>query len=385
MQAFDIYSIKQRWKYFLFLASVIIGAGSLFYTGKLVDQLSAEERKKIELWAEATKLMGISDTSQNHEQYLDFLLKVTMGNTTIPVILTDQNFDTLASRNFVKVRNAKYLQRQLNNMRESGTFIEIDFGGDQKNYLFYRESVILKRLSIYPYVQLSVIIAFIIVSYLAFSASRKAEQNKVWVGLSRETAHQLGTPTSSLMAWVELLREKEISPAIIDELDKDVKRLEMITERFSNIGSQPVLIASDLNDIIGNVVQYMKTRIPTTVSLHFKKTASIQAPINPNLFGWVIENLIKNALDAISNNGIIEVLLTTEKGKAFIDVKDNGKGIPRADFKNVFKPGFTTKSRGWGLGLSLARRIVEQYHKGKIMVLQSELGKGTTFRIILNN
>ena len=186
------------------------------------------------------------------------------------------------------------------------------------------------------------------------------------------------------MAWVELLREKNISPSIIDELDKDVKRLEMITERFSKIGSQPVLIPSDLNEIIDAVIQYMKTRIPSTVSLHFKEGGLLKAPINPNLFGWVIENLIKNALDAISNKGIIEVVLTNERGKVNIDIKDNGKGIPRADFKNVFKPGFTTKSRGWGLGLSLARRIIEEYHRGKIMVYQSELGKGTTFRISLN-
>lgn len=383
MSDFDIYSVKQRWKFYLFLASVIIGTGSLFYTGKLVDQLSAEERKKVEIWAEATRL--IADASQE-QQDLNFLLKVIETNTTIPVILTDQDSNIIFHRNLnpAKAKKEKYLVNKLEEMKLSNSVIEIKLEGKQRNYLYYEESIILKRLSIYPYVQLSVIIVFIFVSYLAFSASRKAEQNKVWVGLSRETAHQLGTPTSSLIAWVELLREKNVDPAIIDELDKDVQRLGMITERFSNIGSQPVLISVDLNELIENVIQYMKSRIPSTVSLRFKKIDTMVVPVNTNLFSWVFENLIKNALDAISNKGIIEVIITSEKNKIHIDIKDNGKGIPRADFRNVFKPGFTTKSRGWGLGLSLVRRIVEQYHNGKILVLQSEVGKGTTFRISLN-
>ena len=376
----DIYTVKSRWKIFLFLASLLIGSGSLWYTGRLVDNLSREEKRKVELWAEANRLIASENQGGTD---LNFLLKVVENNTTIPVILTDDKYNILYSRNFdsVEIKKASYLQHQLEELRNSSEPIQIKLGNDKKNYLYYKESLLLRKLSIYPYVQLTVILIFIVVSYLAFSASRKAEQNKVWVGLSRETAHQLGTPISSLMAWIELLKDKNEDNEVISELDKDIQRLHLITERFSKIGSKPVLVNLDVNLIISQVVEYMQKRIPGTVTLKFVAGDPVNVPVNSHLFSWVIENLIKNSLDAVSNIGLIEISVSEGNSHVFIDVKDSGKGILRKNVKRVFKPGFTTKSRGWGLGLSLVRRIVEEYHRGKISVLQTEVNKGTTFRI----
>lgn len=382
MKDFNLYQVKQKWKLFLLMASVLIGSGSLWYTNCLVKELSLEERKKIELWADATKL--IATTSQDPD-LLNFLLRVTELNTTIPVILTDSTYQVIYHRNlrFGSKDSLEFLTNELNHLKATTQSIEIALNGLGKNYLFYDESYTLKQLAIYPYIQLSVILVFVIVSYFAFSASRKAEQNKVWVGLSRETAHQLGTPTSSLMAWLELLKDKYKDSDIIPELEHDVNRLQIITERFSHIGSQPVLAIKDINDVLKGPVEYMKNRIPSSVSLALHCEGSISVRVNVNLFNWVIENLIKNALDAIGTSGTIEVSVFKEAAFVYIDVKDNGKGIPRKDFTRVFKPGFTTKSRGWGLGLSLVKRIVNNYHHGQIFVLQSELRKGTTFRIVL--
>lgn len=382
MKSLNLYQVKQKWKWILFFASVLIGSGSLWYTNRLVKELSLEERKKIELWADATKL--IATTSQDQD-LLNFLLRVTEFNTTIPVILTDSTYQVIFHRNlhFGNKDSLVFLSSERDHLMATTKPIEISLDGQGKNYLFYDESYTLKQLAIYPYVQLSVILIFIVVSYFAFSASRKAEQNKVWVGLSRETAHQLGTPTSSLMAWLELLKEKNEYNEIISELEHDVNRLQIITERFSHIGSQPVLNVIDICVVLKGPVEYMKNRIPTSVSLSFRCITSSSVMVNVNLFNWVIENLIKNALDAVGAHGSIEISTFAEAEYVYIDVKDNGKGIPRRDFKRVFKPGFTTKSRGWGLGLSLAKRIIRNYHHGRIFVLQSELQKGTTFRIVL--
>ncbi|HEX2936620.1 MAG TPA: HAMP domain-containing sensor histidine kinase [Bacteroidales bacterium] len=382
MKSLNLYQVKQKWKWILFFASVLIGSGSLWYTNRLVKELSLEERKKIELWADATKL--IATTSQDQD-LLNFLLRVTEFNTTIPVILTDSKYHVIFHRNlhFANKDSLVFLSSERDHLMATTKPIEIGLDGQGKNYLFYDESYTLKQLAIYPYVQLSVILIFIVVSYFAFSASRKAEQNKVWVGLSRETAHQLGTPTSSLMAWLELLKEKNEYNEIIFELEHDVNRLQIITERFSHIGSQPVLNVIDICVVLKAPVEYMKNRIPTSVSLSFRCITSSSVKVNVNLFNWVIENLIKNALDAVGAHGSIEISTFAEAEYVYIDVKDNGKGIPRRDFKRVFKPGFTTKSRGWGLGLSLAKRIIRNYHHGRIFVLQSELQKGTTFRIVL--
>lgn len=383
MPSKNIYSVKQRWKLILLLASVCIGAGSLWYTNKLVDDLANEEKKRMHLWAEATQ--RIFESSNDHGE-LTFLLQVIANNTTIPTILTDENYVIIAHRNIdsVKAKKPEYLVKILQKMKGENPPFEIILGGEKKNFCFYSESLILKRLTIYPYIQLFVILIFVIVSYFAFSSSRKAEQNKVWVGLSRETAHQLGTPTSSLLAWVELLKEKEDISDITNELEKDVKRLELITERFSNIGSQPQLIPTNVYLVIENVLDYMQRRVPETMKLQLIDKTELYIPLNANLFAWVIENIVKNAIDASGSTGIIQIKAVKDKQGICIDIKDNGKGIPRKDIKRVFKPGFTTKSRGWGLGLSLVRRIVEEYHNGKIFVVQSEVGKGTIFRILLS-
>jgi signal transduction histidine kinase len=268
-------------------------------------------------------------------------------------------------------------------MIEKGKRITIHVGPYNKNYVYYKESVILSQLRIYPYIQLGIIMLFILVAYVAFSTSRKAEQNQVWVGLTKETAHQLGTPTSSLMALTEILKEKEIDPTIIEELNNDIKRLSTITERFSKVGSKPVLAEENIGQLIEEVVKYLKSRIPASIKVQTIIEENLTAPVSSTLFAWVIENLCKNAVDAIVENGTITVEARQAKNKIIIDISDTGKGIPKSKFKTIFKPGYTTKLRGWGLGLSLAKRIIENYHKGKIFVLDSEIDKGTTFRVIL--
>jgi signal transduction histidine kinase len=382
MPVIDIYTSKERWKLLLFVIAVSIGFGSLWYTNNLVNRLSIEERKKVELWADATRLTE----SSNENTDLTFLFKVIENNNTVPVILTDKDNKILSYRNFDSIRVTKpgYLQKQLNEMRRVRPPLVIHLNKGNKNYIYYKESILLQKLTFYPYIQLSVIIIFILVAYLAFNASRKAEQNKVWLGLSRETAHQLGTPASSLMAWIELLRDKIDDQELVTELEKDVTRLNIITERFSKIGSQPKLEFADLNQVVEDVKDYICRRIPETVDIYIDAGKDhIYLPLNINLFSWVIENLIKNALDAIANQGTIHIKITSGIHNAVIDISDNGKGILKRNFKRVFKPGYTTKARGWGLGLSLTKRITEEYHKGRIFVLKSEIGEGTTFRIIL--
>ncbi len=383
MPVLDIYTSKQRWKFLLFIAAVAIGAGSLWYTSKLVNRLSEGERKKVELWAEATRLLV---ESSKETADITFLFKVIENNNTVPVILTDQKDSILFYRNFDSVRVAKpgYLQKQLKEMKGMHPPLIINLDKGNRNFIYYKESLLLQKLILYPYVQLSVIVIFILISYMAFSASRKAEQNKVWLGLSRETAHQLGTPASSLMAWIELLKDKVEDQELVSDLEKDVSRLNIITERFSKIGSQPKLELSNLNLAIEDVMDYMCRRIPQAVNIYIEKPKTpAWLPLNVNLFSWVIENLVKNALDAIINQGSIQLKVTVHTQQAIIDVTDSGKGILKRNFKKVFKPGYTTKTRGWGLGLSLTKRIIEEYHKGKIFVLSSEINKGTTFRIIL--
>ena len=383
MPLIDIYALKQRWKLFLFIAAVAIGTGSLWYTDRLVNKLSEKEKMKASIWAEATRILLESSQSETD---LNFLFRVIEDNNTVPVVLTDQDDKVLYYRNLddVKATKPEYISKQLESMKKLHPPLVIDLGNGNRNYIYYKESILLQQLSIYPYLQLSVIIIFVIVSYVAFNSSRKAEQNKVWLGLSRETAHQLGTPTSSLMAWIELLKDKVEDQALVSELEKDVQRLNIITERFSKIGSQPKLEVTDIILVVDDVVKYMRSRIPKSVAITFQADSNlIYLPVNVNLLSWVIENLIKNALDAVSNEGLIEILISSNGKLAFVDVIDNGKGILKRNFKRVFKPGFTTKSRGWGLGLSLTKRIIEEYHRGKIFVLRSEINKGTTFRIMI--
>ena len=278
------------------------------------------------------------------------------------------------------------MKAQLNKIKLEKKPIVIYIGKNNKNYIYYKDSYLLKQLTYYPYIQLGVILLFIIVAYLAFSASRKAEQNQVWVGLTKETAHQLGTPTSSLMAWSELIKDKLSDIELINELEKDVKRLEIITDRFSKIGSNPTLKITNLNNSIVAAIEYLKSRTSDKINFLINFPAEdILIPLSQSLFEWVIENLCKNSIDAISDNGNIIITLKKIKYKVLIDITDTGNGIPKSKYKTIFKPGFTTKPRGWGLGLSLSKRIIENYHKGKIFVLNSEPNKGSTFRIILKH
>jgi len=380
----DIYYKKQRWKLYLFLLAAIIGIGSLLYTNRLVKILANEEKKKVELWAEATRqLADISLTGQD----FGFPLTVVQYNTTIPVILVDQDENIIVKRNLdsLKMENPEYVKRQLIKMKDENPPIEVDLGDGLVNYVYFRNSTLLTKLTYYPYIQLGVILLFILVAYFAFSASRKAEQNQVWVGLSKETAHQLGTPTSSMMGWVELLKEKHSDKKLVSELEKDAGRLEQITERFSKVGSKPILHDENIMDILKDSVDYMRSRTSEKIKMSLEPDFdNILIPINRVLFQWVVENLCKNAMDAMNGSGTLRITSKIQGKQVLIDFQDSGKGIPKNRQKTIFKPGYTTKQRGWGLGLSLAKRIVETYHRGKIFVLQSDIGKGTTIRIVLN-
>jgi len=348
--------------------------------------MAKEERKSVQLWAEATQKLASYDINSNED--ITFLVDVINRNTTIPIIITDSLDRIGDTRNisFSENRKEKVLERELQKMKEENDPIIIPVSETETQYLYYRDSILLENLKYYPLIQFSVIILFILVAYLAFNSSRNAEQNQVWVGMSKETAHQLGTPISSLMAWVELLKMQKIDENLIQEFEKDTQRLQKITERFSKIGSVPELIRTDVAETIRSTVEYLKNRSSGKVIfiLDFDQQKQIEVPLNASLFSWVIENLCKNAIDAMNNNGTIQVTITEKVDQVFIDVSDTGKGISKAYFKTVFQPGFTTKKRGWGLGLSLAKRIVENYHKGKIFLKQSEINKGTIFRIILN-
>lgn len=380
-----VYNKKQWWKIVLLLIAIAIGIASLYYTNILVKKLSLEEKKKVELWANATKELG--EVSLSCKDF-GFLLTVIQNNTTVPVILTDSGGNVVSYRNLdsIKALDEKYVKSQLLLMKKGDKFIKINIGENNSNYIYYSDSYLLQQLIYYPYIQLCVILLFIFVAYLAFSSSRKAEQNQVWVGLTKETAHQLGTPTSSLLAWTELLKEKVPEKDLVLELEKDVKRLEIITDRFSKIGSRPTLKEVELIDVINSAIKYLKSRTSDKIELKIKtENSEIYIPLSRSLFEWVIENLCKNAIDAIQEKGEITISVKQIKGKVVIDISDTGKGISKSKYKTIFKPGFTTKTRGWGLGLSLAKRIIENYHHGKIFVLSSELGKGSTFRILLKN
>ena len=373
----------------LVIAAVIIAMTSLLVSHYLVKDLSAEERKKMETWAEALNALNHADEHTD----LSLVLDVLQGNTTIPVVIMDSAGNVGDYRNIsVDGRTAEdsnhYITQYGRRLYESGKYIKINLADSAKvndyQLVCYDDSVLLKRLSQYPYWQLGIVMVFVVVAIFALLSSKKAEQNKVWVGLSRETAHQLGTPISSLMAWVEILKENHPDDELIPEMNKDVKRLERIAERFSKIGSLPEKEDGSLNDVLDRVVTYMRKRISNKVEIICNlPEQEVIVKMNESLIEWVIENLCKNAVDAMEDHGTITLTLFQERQTAVVEVMDTGKGIRKKDVNHVFMPGFTTKQRGWGLGLSLARRIVEDYHKGKIFVKSSELGKGTTFRIEL--
>ena len=497
----NLYSRKQRWKLVLALAALLIVGASLWYSSTMVNKVRQEERRKVELWAEAVRnraqLVNYTDSlfhrlreedrkrvelwadaqvhlASDDVNDLSFYLKVVSDNTTIPVIITDDRGKPTASRNLdprvegnpdsilaaVKRMDALHqpipitlfgdhrqylhytdsrivteleqvmdniirsfisetvmntaavpviytdstrthviehsnidpatiadpilLQKRIAAMAQANPPIEVSLAGRGRNYIYYEESRVITQLRYFPYVQLIIIGLFLLVSYALFSLFRNAEQNQVWVGMAKETAHQLGTPLSSLMAWMELLKDGGTTTEAVPEMRRDVERLEMITERFSKIGSTPELIAEPIDQVIYDTVQYLRPRLPSRVKITLEPAgANITAPLNKALFSWVIENLVRNAVDAMEGQGSITIAAEKSGDEVHVDISDSGKGIPASKLKTVFRPGYTTKKRGWGLGLSLTKRIVESYHKGKIFVKKSTLGKGTTFRITL--
>lgn len=502
----NIYSQKQRWKLFLAALAMLIVVASLWYTNILVkkiadeerakvqlwagaiqnkaslvsytselfEKISGEERNRIEIWAEASKRLI---TSENNND-ISFYLEIISGNSTIPVIVVDENENIVNYRNFDEelIKDPEYLKQEFQKMKainppinldiklsrnqtlkqklyykDSKIFTElkdvldnliqsfiseivinsaavpviytdstqvnvIEYGNLKQelftdsayllqiidemrlqnspilvnidkntiNYIFYKDSYLLTQLKYYPYFQFIIIGLFLLISYYLFSTSRKVEQNQVWVGMAKETAHQLGTPLSSLMAWVEYLKLKDVDENTIAELSKDITRLETITERFSKIGSLPKLENENIVEVINQTTDYLKVRISKNVQMELKTNSTeLLAKLNPSLFSWVLENIIKNAVDAMKGDGKITISVTDQSQYVYVDITDTGTGIPRAKHKTIFEPGFTTKQRGWGLGLSLVKRIIENYHAGKIFVKQSD-ASGTTFRIVLN-
>ena len=366
-------------KIILVVAAIVIAVASLAVSHLLVKDLQREERNKMEVWAQAMQTLQEADENTD----LALVLSVIQGNKTIPVIVLDRDGEVMDSRN-VDIRkkdSVHYVSDYGHRLHKAGHFIQI---GDSVDYqlVCYDESTLLKRLSQYPYWQLGIVMIFVVVAIFALLSSKRAEQNKVWVGLSKETAHQLGTPISSLMAWVEILKENYPDDELIPEMNKDVKRLELIAERFSKIGSLPEPVEASMNEVLAHVTDYMDRRTSKKVEIVRElPEQEVTVKMNASLFEWVIENLCKNAVDAMEGRGRIVLSLFDEGSKVAIEVTDNGKGIRKKDLKSVFTPGFTTKKRGWGLGLSLAKRIVEEYHKGRIYVKSSEVGVGTTFRI----
>ena len=366
-------------KIILVVTAIVIAVASLVVSHLLVKDLQREERNKMEVWAQAMQTLQEADETTD----LALVLSVIQGNKTIPVIVLDSDEQVMDYRN-VNIRkkdSARYVADYGRRMYKAGHYIQI---GDSVDYqlVCYDESTLLKRLSQYPYWQLGIVVIFVVVAIFALLSSKRGEQNKVWVGLAKETAHQLGTPISSLMAWVEILKENYPDDDLIPEMNKDVKRLELIAERFSKIGSLPEPVEASMNEVLAHVIDYMDRRTSKKVEIVSELPAeNVVVKMNASLFEWVIENLCKNAVDAMEGQGRIVLSLYEEGSKVAIEVTDNGKGIRKKDLKNVFTPGFTTKKRGWGLGLSLAKRIVEEYHKGRIYVKSSEVGVGTTFRI----
>lgn len=372
-------------KILLVAAAVVIAVASLVVSHFLVRDLADEEHGKMEVWASAMRSLNMADENTD----LELVLKVLNENNTIPVIVVDKDGEVLQSRNiavkgYTENDSIHYINSKANKLHSEGRFIRIDLGSGDYNDVCYDDSVMLKRLAIHPYVQLGVVLIFVVIAIFALMTSKKAEQNKVWVGLSKETAHQLGTPISSLMAWTEMLKETYPDDELIPEMDKDVKRLQQIADRFSKIGSLPEPVPSSLHEVMQHVVEYMKRRVSNKVQITMEcPKEDIIVKLNAQLYEWVIENLCKNAVDAMEGSGSIALVVFKEGETVVTEVTDTGKGIAKKNIKNVFRPGFTTKKRGWGLGLSLAKRIVEEYHHGKIFVKNSEIGKGTTFRIEL--
>lgn len=391
----NIYDFRRYGRFAFLISAAAVVASFFYFSNTLVSELAVQERERMQIWADATR-----EIVANPDADIDFLLRIIEGNTTIPVLLTDDEGNILRHRNFSlpfpqtlnedgfyvdPPENIAYLQRKLRSLAGSTNKIDIELAPGLMQHLYYEDSTLLRRMSWYPLIQLVVMLAFVGVVYFAVLSTKKAEQNKVWVGLSKETAHQLGTPISSLMAWMELLPDYGVDAETIAEMNKDVNRLSMIASRFSKIGSVPKMEPAELGALVDQAAGYMSTRVSPRISLTWEAGAYLPVKASAPLLEWVIENLIKNGVDAMEGSGKITVLAfgEAEGRRGVIEVSDTGKGIARKNFKTVFNPGYTTKSRGWGLGLTLAKRIIEEYHGGRIFVKDSTPGQGTTFRIEL--
>ena len=396
------YDRKRRWKFILIVFALIIVGTSVWYTDYLVRNISTVERTRAELWARSTRnIIAMPDVN---DEYITFIYSMR-DSLAVPAIVVDSaeniitwrgldstktNFDLEADSK--KKYDPKYFKSQLKEMKSQHPqpiLLELNNRNNEKWYVYYKDSTLLTQLRAFPYLQLSIIAIFLLLAYGVFNSSRKSEQDQVWVGLAKETAHQLGTPISSLMAWVELLKSKFNAPddPLIIEMENDVKRLEMVADRFSKIGSKPILHNHVVYDVVAEFVNYFKVRVSDKIEFILSGDNQVEALVNVPLFDWVIENILKNAVNAIEGQGSIKVEIKENlvKEQVFIDIIDTGAGIPRLKFDAVFQPGYTTRKRGWGLGLSLTKRIIENYHQGSVFVKDSELGKGTTFRIVLKS
>ena len=366
---------------FILTILLVIVVLSVSFTTRLANKFAEEEYRKIELWAEATRQLIMADENDN----IDLILSVMEGNTTIPVYMVDSAHQLLLSRNVREPKHNKeeFYKQRINELRLSQDPIVVQVNEEVTQYIYYEDSTLLRRLYWFPYVQLAVIIAFIAIAVIALIMAQRSEQNSLWVGLSKETAHQLGTPISSLNAWKELLKATYPNDALLPQMDEDIRRLQMIAERFSKIGSQPTLDQQAILPIVQSAMEYMRVRTSNKITYTLQADTDCQVLVCKPLFEWVIENLCKNAIDSMEGRGDITLSLTRQENKVHLDITDTGKGIDRRHFKTIFKPGYTSKKRGWGLGLSLAKRIIEDYHRGKLFVKQSQIGVGSTFRITL--
>lgn len=364
---------------------VIIGFASLLFTNYIVNQLAEKERKEIKLWSYAMAIIARNPSEVPVNDFTLLIKDIVTNNTTIPSIITDENYNILEFRNISKkiITSTEKQREEMSRMAALGNRIEYNSFNRKAYYIFYDESTILRMLRYYPYVQLSVITIFMMFAFITFKTSKQDEQNRIWIGMAKETAHQLGTPTSSLLGWIEYLRQQNVDNFVVEEMNNDITRLLKVVDRFSKIGSKTILAPKNVFEIVENAVSYFKVRMPKKVELKYNLTENtpFQAALNESLFEWVIENLLKNSLDALSGKGLIEVTINGDSKWIYIRVRDTGKGISGSNVNKIFAPGFSTKTRGWGLGLSLSRRIIEDYHAGRIFVENSEVDKGTTICI----
>ncbi len=386
---FSFRSLRFRNRIVAVTVGMVLVAMSLVYTNSLARELRAKEQHEVSLWAHAMERVNRDLMGGTIQAEDPIVAELISNKNNIPFIITDQDLKVLSS-NLIPdevIDHPDRLRRQIDRFAEENPprMVHFWWNSDHHHIIFYGRSSLLKSLYYFPYIQIAVVVAFILISFVAFRSSKDDEQNRVWIGLAKETAHQLGTPTSSLLGWIEYLRTQPVDQTAVEEMQKDLSHLMKIVDRFSKIGSETPLTPANINEVVGGSVMYFRKRIPRNVTLDYNglAIAPVQANINAALFEWVVENLMKNSLDALQGHGSIDVHISSDESHVMIDVRDTGKGIAKGNWKRIFEPGFTTKTRGWGLGLSLSRRIIEEYHKGKIAVVESEIGKGTTIRITL--